>query len=162
MLNKTLLSLACAAWLTGQANAVEIVSSLSDDLTEQLQEDYGVREEAILLRKLEAQVRSRLAKKNIEIASLELVLEDAAPTKPTFKQMSDKPGLDYMRSISLGGARITARAFDEDGALIHETTYKWFENDITMAVGAGTWTDANRAFNRFSFRLVRELSEKTR
>ncbi|MBF20106.1 MAG: hypothetical protein CME88_17160 [Hirschia sp.] len=155
---KTFLSvLALTAAFAAPVYAQEITTTFSEDFTEKLNDDFGVREGEFLTKRLETKVRRELEGTTSDVASVALVIEDARPNRPTFQQMSDKPGLDPIRSKSIGGAKITGEAFDANGDLIAEVSYKWYENDITMINAGGTWSDANRAFGRFADRLHDEI-----
>jgi hypothetical protein len=70
----------------------------------------------------------------------------------------DKPGLDAIRSISLGGAELTGIAYDASGAEIGKFNYDWYENDLSNVVGSGTWSDARWTFDRFATRFADKLS----
>lgn len=84
--------------------------------------------------------------------SLDLVIEDAVPNRPTFRQMSLKPGLSY-ESFGIGGARISGVLTTADGRRI-PLAYGWYETDIRWSVGASTWMDAGNTFDRFARRLA--------
>ncbi len=114
----------------------------------------GVRDVDQLAAELSRQVTQELDRTGVlQGARLELILVDAKPNRPTFKQLSNRPGLS-MRSFGLGGAAIEGRAIAVDGTIspIH---YQWYETDITQAPYTTTWSDANTAFDRFARRLAR-------
>ena len=79
------------------------------------------------------------------------MLVDAKPSRPTFKQLGDTPGLSF-QSFSLGGARIEGRMIRADGT---ETplSYSWYETDLFQAPYESTWGDAHWSFDRFARRL---------
>lgn len=115
-------------------------------------EKYGVREIAMLTSDLRASVERELAKTGAyQDQRVELVLVDAIPNRPTFKQMSDKPGLSFT-SFGIGGARIEGRAVAADGT-ITPLGYKWYETSIEDAWGRSTWQDAQWTFDRFARKL---------
>ncbi|MEW6599105.1 MAG: hypothetical protein AB1429_16590 [Pseudomonadota bacterium] len=82
-----------------------------------------------------------------------LILVDATPNHPTFKQIGDNPGLDMLRSRSLGGADILAQLQCADGrpAHVHES---YAETDIRMARAASTWSDAELAIDLVARRIA--------
>lgn len=84
--------------------------------------------------------------------TLDLVIADATPNRPTMRQMTLKPGLSY-ESFGIGGAKVTGVLTTTDGRKI-PVSYHWYETDIRWSVGAGTWTDAENAFDRFARHLV--------
>jgi hypothetical protein len=83
--------------------------------------------------------------------TLDLVIEDARPNRPTLTKMSKTPGLSY-ESFGTGGARISGEYVDAAGART-PIGYSWYETDITHASYAETWRDADKAFDRLSQRL---------
>ena len=82
-----------------------------------------------------------------------MVLTDAVPNRPTFKQLGDTPGLSY-ESFGLGGAKIEGRAVTANGA-ISPISYKYYETDIRQARHGGTWADAEQTFSMFAYALGR-------
>ncbi len=90
-------------------------------------------------------------------ARVELVLMDAVPSRPTFKQLSNRPGLS-MQSFGLGGATIEGRSIAVDGT-ITPIRYAWYESDIEQAPYRVTWSDADTAVDRFARRLARGHSQ---
>lgn len=114
----------------------------------------GVTDVNRLADRLKQQVERELARTGVlEGARVELTLVDVKPSRPTFKQLSDKPGLSY-ESVSLGGAAIEGRAIAVDGA-VTPLRYQWYENDIRWANTRVTWSDADTAFDHFARRLAR-------
>ena len=85
-------------------------------------------------------------------AVLQLVLVNAKPNRPTFKQMSDRPGLS-MQSFSLGGAEIRGEQINGDGSRV-KLGYSWFESDIAQAQNLATWSDAEQAIHGFARRVA--------
>ncbi|WP_291834186.1 hypothetical protein [Brevundimonas sp.] len=86
-------------------------------------------------------------------ARIDLVLTDLKPNRPTFQQISERPGLDPMRSISIGGAEIEGQITLADGT-VQPVRYEWFSNTLADVRGFTTWQDADRAFRRFSSNLA--------
>ena len=84
--------------------------------------------------------------------TLDLVIEDATPNRPTMRQMNIKPGLSY-ESFGIGGAKISGVLTTADGQKI-PVSYRWYESDILWAAGSNTWTDAQTTFDRFARHLV--------
>ena len=83
----------------------------------------------------------------------DLVLESAAPNRPTFEQMRRTPGLS-MWSLGVGGASVTGTVTLADGTT-QPISYRWYETDIRQARGSTTWSDAGRAFDRLAHRIAR-------
>ncbi len=157
---KPILSFLVAAMLVAPvALATEIVVSYSEDFAEMLEDEYGEREGEYLARTLRKDIEQALASRGVDASRIEVIINEAKPNKPTFEQLGDTPSLDYYRSISLGGMDVSARAFDAAGELIAATDYEWFEYDIRRTFNAGTWWDAQRASDRFSRRLAKDIEE---
>lgn len=118
-------------------------------------DEYGARDVNRLAEDLRQSVLKEAAgNPSLDGARIELVLEDAVPNRPTFQQMSDKPGLSY-ESFGNGGASISGRVILADG-VSRPVTYRWYETDIRWARSAGTWSDAQQTFGRFARGLTRD------
>lgn len=86
-------------------------------------------------------------------ARIELVLTDLKPNRPTFQQISERPGLDPMRSISIGGAAIEGQITLADGT-VQPVRYEWFSHNLADVRGFTAWQDADRAFRRLGSNLA--------
>ena len=152
-------ALAAAAAISALATAASAAPatvdvSIAPPLMEKAERTYGVRDVHDLAAELKQDVERELARTGAyDGARIELVLADAAPTRPTFKQLGDRPGLS-MRSISLGGAEIAGRVIAADGreAPVH---YRYYENDLRNAYGETTWSHADQALSLFAHRFAR-------
>ena len=147
---------ALALLLSPAAFAAEINVSVSDDFQEKLQDDFGTREGEYLSKELKEDLTRELDRAGVDVARIDVTILDAKPSKPTMKQLGDKLGLDYGASRSLGGMKLSAVAFDEDGTQTSEYEYSWFESDIRQT-GITTWYDAKRASRRFARNFAEEL-----
>ena len=143
------------------ALALDLDTRFSESFIESLADEYGEKEGTYLTEKLELRVTNALEQADLDIAKIELVIEDAKPNRPTFEQLSARPGLSYVHSKSIGGAKVSGSAFGENGELIGEFSYDWYESSIANVVGAGTWSDANRVFRRFASRFADSLIEES-
>ncbi len=153
------LPIAAALLLAGSATtAFAAPASVSVTVGPELQakaaKDFGQRDIDDLAKELRTSVEKRLAKTGAyDGARIELQLTDAKPNRPTFKQMSDRPGLSF-ESFSIGGAKIDGHAIAPDGH-VTPLSYSYFEPDIRWARLAGTWSDAQWTIDRFAYRLGR-------
>jgi len=114
------------------------------------------REFDYLSRELKRSVETRLDRSNAldpEGGELDLVIEDARPNRPTWREMSAKPGLSY-QSFGVGGARVSGEYRATSGART-PVAYSWYETDIRWAQHDATWSDADEAFDRLAARLVK-------
>lgn len=149
---------ALALMLAPAAMAAEIHVNMSEDFQTKLDEDYGVKEGEILADEVKADLTRELEKAGVDVATIDVTIIDAKPSKPTMKQLGDKIGLDYGASVSLGGMKLSAVAYGDDDQEAATFDYSWYENDITQT-GANTWYDARKASDRFARRFVKDLKE---
>jgi hypothetical protein len=140
------------------AAPARIQVSVSPKLQAEAVKSLGTADIDRLARHLEQRVAQELARTGVlDGASVELTLVAAVPTRPTFRQLSHKPGLS-MQSFGLGGATIEGRAVAVDGT-ITPISYAWYESDIEQAPYRVTWSDADTAVERFAHRLARGHSQ---
>jgi hypothetical protein len=158
-------ALAAAALLSSAGAAFAAPASVNVTVGPELQkkavEKYGVRDVDRLATELRENVARDLARTGAYDGSrIELVLVDAQPNRPTFKQMSDKPGLSF-ESFGIGGARIEGKAIAPGGA-VTPVKYSYYETDIRQSRGHSTWSDAQWTINRFAYRLANGKSVASR
>lgn len=148
------LALAAAA----PASALTVEAKVSPEFQTKLEKDYGVREARVLTETLTSKVETTFARQGVNADRVVVTIEDAKPNRPTMEQVSDKPGLDPMRSVSIGGARVSGLAYDASGAQIGAFEYDWYETDLSNVIAATTWSDARTTFDRFARRFADKLS----
>jgi len=155
MRNVTVAVVAALFALPGLAIAAEPVVSITyGPKMEKKAAEYGQRDLGRLSGDLETSVLREAARTGaLEDARIELVIEDVVPNRPTFQQMADKPGLSF-ESFGVGGASVSGTVTTADGRS-YPVSYRWYETDIRWAQTAGTWTDAETAFDRFARKLAR-------
>ena len=148
-------ALLLASATTALAAPATVTVSVAPELQKTFDKTYGAREASELTADLKASVEKTLARSNAhEGARIELILTDAKPNRPTFKQLSDKPGLS-MESFGVGGAAIKGKIVSADGTE-KPLSYRWYETDIREASYSWIWSDAEWTFDRFARRLVRD------
>lgn len=147
-----------AIFMAMPAAALTVEARISTEFQKKLDDDIGLREAKVLTEALTRKVSTAFANRGISADRVVVTIEDARPNKPTMEQVSNKPGLDSMRSISVGGARVTGIAYDAAGKEIGSLDYDWYETDLYSTLGSTTWTDARTAFDRFSRRFADKLS----
>jgi hypothetical protein len=153
-----LVALAGLALAAAPASALTVEAKVSPEFQMKLEDDYGVREAKILTESLVSKVEGAFTRQGVRADRVVVTIEDAKPNRPTMQQISDTPGLDPMRSISIGGARITGTAYDASGTAIGTLEYDWYETDLTNAVASTTWSDARWSFDRFARRFADRLN----
>ena len=140
------------------ASALTVETKMSADFQKKLDKDYGVREANVLSVALVSKIERQFASQGVKADRVVVTIEDAKPNRPTFQQISDKPGLDGMRSISIGGAHLVGVAYDASGKEIGTFDYDWYETDLSNVIAAGVWSDARWTFDRFARRFADKLS----
>ncbi len=116
---------------------------LKDEVTEELLEDFA---------------KADIAVSDTAGYELQVVLVDAKPTRPTFRQLGKQPGLSY-QSLANGGAKLSAQIVDSAGNVVSTSEYDWYETNLGDNFGSGTWSDANRAISRFARSTAKSLSK---
>ncbi len=147
-----------AGTLAPAALAADIQVSFSDKFQQELEDNYGPREGERLADDIRDDLEHELSKANINPARVSVTIVNAKPNRPTQQQMSDEPGLDMLRSKSIGGMDLTGTAYDDAGNPIGELQYDWFETSIDNVHASGVWGDANRASRRFARKFADSLS----
>ncbi len=141
------------------AAATEVAVTYSDDFAEELSDNYGEREGESLTEEIIEDLGRAFRKAGVDPARVDVTIINAKPNRPTMEQLSARPGLDAIRSISLGGMELVGTAYDAKGNVIAAQEYRWFENNLSNVIGYGVWTDANRASSRFAKKMAQQLSD---
>lgn len=142
-----------AAAAPAMAQPASINVTLGPDLQQKADElgEREVREQADRLVEI---VQRELARDGaLEGARIDLVLTDLKPNRPTMEQMAERPGLDGIRSLSIGGAAIEGQITTADGQTL-PVKYDWYSSNLADVRGFGTWNDANRAYHRLASNLA--------
>lgn len=140
--------LLAAAPFGAQAQVADVNVTIGGELLDKADE-LGRRDLDRLAAELEADIERAVARSGAaRPGRLELVLTDARPSRPTFAQMSRKPGLS-MQSVANGGAAFEGFEIGENGER-RPISFSWYETDIRWAQARGTWSDAQRAFDIFA------------
>jgi hypothetical protein len=147
--------LAAALAVSGAALAQPsaITVSLGPDL-ERKAGELGEREVQQQLDRLTEVVREALANDaDLRGATIDLVVTELKPNRPTMEQLNQRPGLDGIRSVSIGGAAIDGRITLADGS-VQPVHYEWFTTNLADVRGFSTWQDADRAYRRLARNLA--------
>lgn len=140
--------------------------SFSPELQAEIDEEYGAREGAYLQRSVNEALASALTQRGATVSdgapmTLEVTIVDAVPNRPTMEQGMDQPGLDMIRSISIGGAELRAVLRRPDGQVI-EVTHERFDNSLQDLSGAETtWSAARRAIRQFATKVADAYAANT-
>ena len=145
LLGAAALAFAAPAW--AQSTPV----SFSSEFQTALEEDFGVREGEFLRATVADAIDAELARRGVSNASgIDVTIVDAEPNRPTMQQLREEPGLDPIRSISIGGAEL--RATLPGGEVV---THRRYNHSLADIVGpALTWTEARRAIRQFAVKVA--------
>jgi hypothetical protein len=145
-------TLAVAAAAQAQPAGVSVV--IGPDLQRKADE-IGYRDVTEQADRLADRVRDAAARDaRFEGARFDLVLTDLKPNRPTMEQTNARPGLSYAHSFGIGGAAIEGEVLTADGQRL-PVRFSYYSDDIRWARYAGTWEDADRAFERFAANVSR-------
>ena len=151
-----------AAALTAFAGAAVAAPTVDVAIGPNLQKKankYGAREFDYLRQDL---ARTFARTRGLDGAEVKLVIAEATPNRPTFKQLGDRVGLS-MQSISIGGARIEGAVTYPDGRTV-PVNYSYYDPDIVQAAWQGltTWSTAQHAFDMAARKAARHGAVVTR
>jgi len=150
-------------YFASPAGPVHLAGITIGETLEAKRDDYGAREFDRLIRTLASDLERELREVALLAegengASLNVVIEDAIPNRPTFAQQGATSSLSF-QSFGRGGAHITAELRDAGGALVATYAYSWTTPRLEDALYNNVWTDTNRTFDRFSVRLASSLRD---
>ena len=146
------LGLASGASALAAPAVARVTVSIGPDLAKKV-DDLGQRELDTLADELRTTIARRIPT-DPNGGTLDLVLVDATPNRPTPQQLANKPGLSF-ESFGLGGATIEGAYVDAAGNRT-PVAYRWWETDIRWARYGSIWRDAEVAFDRFADRLAHD------
>jgi len=147
--------LAAAAAMASAVHArpAEVTVSIGPRVQQEA-ETLGARDLREQADELARTVRDTLAREGaLKGARIDLVLTELKPNRPTREQVARTPGLDPIRSVSIGGAAIEGQVTLSDGR-VRPVRYDWFSSSIRDVFGFATWGDAERAYRYFANRLA--------
>ncbi len=157
-------ALAALAFAQSASAAIVTVApvSFSPEFQTALDEDLGAREGGYLQRRVEAVVSRALERAGAQIGpggqlSVEIAIIDADPNRPTMQQAVERPGLDTIRSFSVGGAELHAVIRGAGGQALAEVSHRYYSPSLDYVfTPADQWSDANRAINTFARKVADE------
>ena len=113
---------------------------------------YGPSELDYLIKELTGDVTRAVSRTAAPPQRIDLVIEDAEPNRPTSAQLIGSIGLPAS-SVDVGGARVSGTVTNADGS-VHPIRYQYYEDDLSEEIGASTWNDAERAFDKVSRQIA--------
>ncbi|MBS0387492.1 MAG: hypothetical protein JSR15_03340 [Proteobacteria bacterium] len=135
--------------------------AISKPLQADLAKKYGVDEGAVLTESVRNRVDRELKAAGATIADgapvrIEMSIETATPTHPTRWQLQQNPSLDYLRSVSRGGARLTAVLRGANGQELERVEFDRYAPTLHEAsMSGGAWGDADRAIEGFATQVAK-------
>jgi hypothetical protein len=86
--------------------------------------------------------------------SINVIVEDVAPTYPTREQLSGSPGLDPVKTHYLGGATLSGNLLDDHGKVLTKVRHGYYPPSIQWrSYQFDPWSDADRAIDEFADQL---------
>jgi len=113
---------------------------------------YGDKAIEYLLEDMEEELTGDFVKRGLTLSDtaptlLRVTINEVKPNRPTFNQLTEDTSLSF-QSFGIGGA------------VIGTAEYDYFSSFNDRSIQAlGTWSDANRAFSRFSKILSKKLAK---
>lgn len=147
------LALAAALAAPAFAQTPQVTVTVGGDLTEEV-DRLGQRDVDRQLERLQTVVERRLARDGaLEGATINLVITDLKPNRPTWQQAADRPGLSIMDSFSIGGATVEGEVITADGQRL-PVRYSNYSSSIAEVRGYNTWQDAEQTYDRLANNLA--------
>ena len=142
--------------------------AFSSEFQTALTDDLGPREGVYLQERVEIAVARALERAGAQIGpggdiTVETSIIDADPNRPTLEQTAARPGLDSIRSFSIGGAELHAVIRDSSGQTIAEVTHRYYSPSLSYVFQpTGQWADAQRAISGFAAKVAAAYRESGR
>lgn len=146
------LTLAAALAAAAHAQPAAVTVTLAPEFESSAEELGRAEVQAQMDRLVEIVTRELADDPDLANARIELVLTDLRPNRPTAEQLRDRPGLDPVRSISIGGAVVDGRIVTADGREL-PVHYERFSHTLAEVQGVGVWYDADRAWRGLAANL---------
>jgi len=134
--------------------------SFSPEFQVIVDEELGAREGEYLSRAVTTAVSRALDRRGASLGqggdvTIEISILDADPNRPTMQELSHNPGLDFMRSYSIGGAELQAVLRGADGQVIRQVEHRRYNHSINDFLGPpSTWSEAERAIQQFARKVA--------
>ena len=126
---------------------------------------YGDRAIVYLIEEMQEEIVEDFSKRGLTLSDsaptlMRITIVGAKPNRPTFNQLSKDASLSF-QSFGIGGADMTAEFISAGGNVVGTAEYDYYSGfgDRPNLQSSGTWTDANRAFSRFSKKLSKTLAK---
>lgn len=144
----------------------DISISIAEPLQKALASYYGSGETQVLEQAISDSVARAVKRAGLAPAALprtEVLLSNARPSHPTHHQQAVNPSLDPVRSISLGGATLSAVLRGADGKELDRVAIDNYATNLQEASASlDAWSDARRTIDRFADQLVQAYRRHAR
>jgi hypothetical protein len=115
---------------------------------------YGKNEEVVLQGRILDAVTKACQPYLPAGVSINVLVEDVAPTYPTRAQLDSSPNLDPVKTHFLGGAALTANLLGGHGQVLTTVRHRYFPPNIEWRSDVfDPWSDADRAIEQFAGQL---------
>lgn len=124
--------------------------------------NYGEKDLNRLVERLEKKLVKRLEKEGVTVDEnssnvLRIQLSEVRNNRPTFEQLSHRTNLSY-NSFGSGGASFEGKLITENGEVVGDISYAYYQS-LGCNVGQNsTWSDTNRAIDRFARHTAKSLA----
>lgn len=136
------------------AEPAQVSVTLGPQVEEQIDE-LGRREIERQTGRLADVIRRELSRHpEFDGASVDLTLSDLKPNRPTMEQLRQRPGLDPLRSVSIGGADIEGQVRRLDGTT-RQVSARYFSTSLADVWSLDPWADAEKAYQRAATKIAR-------
>jgi hypothetical protein len=115
---------------------------------------YGKNEEVVLQGRILEAISKACHASLPPGVTINIVVEDVAPSYPTQAQLSGSPALDPTRTHFLGGADLTGYLVSDRGQVLDTVKHRYFPPTIRWRSPVyDPWSDADRAIGQFAEQL---------
>lgn len=117
-------------------------------------QSYGKSEELVLQGRILEAVNKACGAHLPAGVTVNVIVEDVAPTYPTREQLHDNPNLDPIQTHYLGGAALTGNLLGDHGQLLTTVKHSYYPPNIPQRSRFyDPWSDAERAIEQFADQL---------
>jgi len=155
---------ASAALAASDAPRPAVTVTFSAFAQAKIKEKFGAREAGEIRDEVvravgDSLLKATLANPALGALSAEVEVTDLDPTHPTREQSVEQPGLDILRSKSVGGATLKGVVHDASGKEVASLTFKRYAPDLTTISASGdAWADARITIRMFASKLGAQLA----
>jgi hypothetical protein len=125
---------------------------------------YGEGERATLESAVDTAVTRAVRQVSLPAGvTIQVTVEDLAPSHPTREQLMANPAVDPTRTHFLGGAELAGTVRDSSGHVLTTVTHRYFP--ATLGLGSASkdaWADARLAIDQFALKLAAACRELRR